>query len=84
MSPESRSQATAAGIILLSAALVIYFLPTIVLWIGNFSPTLAIVVGVCLIMAFLQFSGCGRVTSAAGESNFIPAARLRAAGRPSA
>ncbi|MGZ2381998.1 hypothetical protein EHI44_29215 [Rhizobium leguminosarum] len=52
MSPESRSQATAAGIILLSAALVIYFLPTIVLWIGNFSPALAIVVGVCLIMAF--------------------------------
>jgi positive regulator of sigma E activity len=52
MSPESRSQATAAGIILLSAALVIYFLPTIVLWIGNFSPTLAIIVGVCLIMAF--------------------------------
>lgn len=52
MSPESRSQATAAGIILLVAALVIYFLPTIVLWIGNFSPVLAIVVGVCLIMAF--------------------------------
>ncbi|AHG46923.1 hypothetical protein RLEG12_28375 [Rhizobium leguminosarum bv. trifolii CB782] len=52
MSPESRSQATAAGIILFAAALVIYFLPTIVLWIGNFSPVLAIVVGVCLIMAF--------------------------------
>ncbi|MBB4237788.1 hypothetical protein [Rhizobium esperanzae] len=52
MSPESRSQATAAAIILLGAGLVLYFLPTIVLWIGNFSPTLAIVVGVCLIMAF--------------------------------
>ncbi|RUM09329.1 hypothetical protein [Rhizobium chutanense] len=52
MSPESRSQATAAAIILLGAGLVLYFLPTIVLWIGNFSPTLAILVGVGLIMAF--------------------------------
>ncbi|TLX10353.1 hypothetical protein [Rhizobium sp. MHM7A] len=52
MSPESRSQATAAAVILLGAGLVLYFLPTIVLWIGNFSPVLAIVVGVCLIMAF--------------------------------
>ncbi|MBB4575425.1 hypothetical protein [Rhizobium lentis] len=52
MSPESRSQATAAAIILLGAGLVLYFLPTIVLWIGNFSPVLGIAVGVCLIMAF--------------------------------
>ncbi|OWV66232.1 hypothetical protein ATY76_17105 [Rhizobium sp. R339] len=51
MTPESRSQATAAAIILLGAGLVLYFLPTIVLWIGNFSPALAIVVGICLIMA---------------------------------
>lgn len=49
---ESRSQAVAAAIILLCAGLVIYFLPTIVLWIGAFSPTLAILVGVCLILAF--------------------------------
>ncbi|MBX4957741.1 hypothetical protein HJB51_04065 [Rhizobium lentis] len=52
MSPESRSQAIAAALILLGAGFVLYFLPTIVLWIGNFSPTLAIAVGVCLIMAF--------------------------------
>lgn len=49
---ESRSQAIAAAIILVCACLVIYFLPTIVLWIGGFSPMLAIVVGVCLILAF--------------------------------
>lgn len=49
---ESRSQAIAAAIILLGAGLIIYFLPTIVLWIGNFSPTLAIAVGICLILAF--------------------------------
>ena len=52
MSPESRSQAIAAAFILLGAGLVVYFLPTIVLWIGNFSPTLGIAVGFCLIMAF--------------------------------
>jgi hypothetical protein len=52
VSPESRSQAIAAAIILLGAGLVLYFLPTIVLWIGNFSPALGIAVGACLIMAF--------------------------------
>ncbi|MBX5171994.1 hypothetical protein HJB84_19315 [Rhizobium sp. NZLR1b] len=52
MSPESRSQAIAAAVILLGAGLVIYFLPSIVLWIGNFSPTLGIAVGACLILAF--------------------------------
>jgi uncharacterized membrane protein len=52
ISPESRSQAIAAAIILFSAGLVIYFLPTIVLWIGSFSPTLAVIVGVCLLMCF--------------------------------
>jgi hypothetical protein len=52
MSPESRSQAIAAGIILLCAGLVIYFMPTIVLWIGNYSPALATVVGACLILTF--------------------------------
>ncbi|MBX5183702.1 MULTISPECIES: hypothetical protein [unclassified Rhizobium] len=52
MSPESRSQAIAAAAILFGAGLVIYFLPSIVLWIGNFSPTLGIAVGACLILAF--------------------------------
>lgn len=52
MSPESRSQAIAAAIILFGAGLVIYFLPTIVLWIGQYSPVLAIFVGTCLILAF--------------------------------
>ena len=49
---ERRSPAIAAAIILVCAGLVIYFLPSVVLWIGNYSPTLAIVVGVCLVMAF--------------------------------
>ena len=52
MSPESRSQATAAALILLGAGLVIYFMPTLVLWIGNFSPVLAVIVGCCLVLCF--------------------------------
>jgi hypothetical protein len=49
---DRRSPAIAAAIILVCAGLVIYLLPSIVLWIGNYSPVLAIIVGVCLLMAF--------------------------------
>jgi hypothetical protein len=52
MSPESRSQAIAAAVILLGAGLVIYFLPTLVLWIGNYSPALAFAVGAILLLGF--------------------------------
>ncbi|MBB3966502.1 MULTISPECIES: hypothetical protein [Rhizobium] len=50
--PSHRSPAIAAAIILVCAGLVIYFLPSIVLWIGNYSPVLATAVGGCLVMAF--------------------------------
>ncbi|MGO4355344.1 hypothetical protein AB4Z25_25825 [Rhizobium sp. RAF36] len=52
MSPESRSQAVAAAVILLVAGLVIYFLPTLVLWIGQYSPPLAFAVGAVLLLGF--------------------------------
>ena len=52
MSPESRSQAIAAAVILLGVGLVIYFLPTLVLWIGNYSPSLAFAVGAVLLLGF--------------------------------
>jgi Ca2+/Na+ antiporter len=52
MSPESKSQTIAAAVILLAAVLVIYFLPTIVLWIGQYSPALAFVVGAALLLCF--------------------------------
>ncbi|KQV66240.1 hypothetical protein [Rhizobium sp. Root1220] len=52
LKPESRSPAIAAAIILLCAGLVIYFMPSVVLWLGNYSPYLATAVGVCLVMAF--------------------------------
>lgn len=52
MSPEARSQAIAAAVILGGAGLVIYFLPSLVLWIGQYSPVLAFVVGAVLLMGF--------------------------------
>lgn len=52
MTPENRSSAIAAAIILLVAGLVIYFLPAIVLSIGNFSPMLAFLVGGLLLLGF--------------------------------
>ncbi|RWX79145.1 hypothetical protein EPK99_11305 [Neorhizobium lilium] len=52
MTPEAKSQAIAAAAILLVAGLVIYFLPALVLWIAQFSPTLAVVVGAALLLGF--------------------------------
>ncbi|MBB4231321.1 hypothetical protein [Rhizobium mongolense] len=52
MSPESRSQAIAAATILICAGLVIYFLPTLVLWIGSYSPVLAVIAGAALLLGF--------------------------------
>ncbi len=52
MTPEAKSQAVAAAVILLVVGLVIYFLPSLVLWIGQFSPTLAVVVGAVLLLGF--------------------------------
>ncbi|MBP1846926.1 hypothetical protein J2046_005208 [Rhizobium petrolearium] len=52
MSPETRSQAIAAAVILVGAGLVIYFLPTIVLGIGEFSPALGFIVGAALLLGF--------------------------------
>ena len=49
---EGRSQAIAAAIILVAAGLVLYFMPTIVLALGSYSPYLAAGVGACLILAF--------------------------------
>ena len=49
---EGRSQAIAAAIILAAAGLVLYFMPTIVLGLGRYSPYLAAGVGACLILAF--------------------------------
>jgi uncharacterized membrane protein YjgN (DUF898 family) len=52
MTPEAKSQAIAAAAILIGAVVVIYFLPTLVLWIGQYSPTLAFIVGAALLLGF--------------------------------
>lgn len=52
MTPEAKSQAIAAALILVGAGVVLYFLPSLVLWIGNYSPVLAVIVGAVLILGF--------------------------------
>ncbi len=52
MTPEAKSQAVAAAVILIGATAVIYFLPTLVLWIGQYSPALAFVAGAVLLLGF--------------------------------
>jgi hypothetical protein len=49
---NDRSSALAAGLVLFGFAAVLLGLPTIVLWIGNYSPALAAVVGTVGIMSF--------------------------------
>lgn len=52
MSPDNRSAAIAAAIILVAVAAVFMLLPRIVLWIGDFSPLLAIAVGALFVLSF--------------------------------
>jgi hypothetical protein len=52
MTPETKSQITAAALILIGAVVVLYFLPVIVLAIGAYSPALAFIVGAILILGF--------------------------------
>ena len=49
---DNRQSAIAAAIFLVVAGLALYFMPNIVLWIGGFSPALAVIVGVAVIAAF--------------------------------
>ncbi|MBW9116153.1 hypothetical protein JNB88_21170 [Rhizobium cauense] len=49
---EGRSQAIAAAVILVVAGGFLYFMPAIVLWLGNYSPYLAAAVAACLVLAF--------------------------------
>ncbi|AYD02295.1 hypothetical protein [Neorhizobium sp. NCHU2750] len=52
MAPETKSQVIAAAAILIGAVVVIYFLPSLVLWIGQYSPVLAVIVGAVLMLGF--------------------------------
>lgn len=49
---SNRSSAIAAAIILAVAGIAFYIMPKIVLWIGNFSPVLAVIVGTLFVFGF--------------------------------
>lgn len=49
---RERSPALAAAVVVIGFALVLLALPTVVLWIGNYSPVLATIVGTIGIMSF--------------------------------
>ncbi len=44
--------AAAAAIILLAAGLLLYFMPKLVLWIGEYSPALGVAAGVVIVFGF--------------------------------
>jgi sensor histidine kinase regulating citrate/malate metabolism len=52
MNKDSRSQVIGAALVMIGAIAVIYFLPSLVLWIGQYSAPLAFVVGALLLLAF--------------------------------
>jgi hypothetical protein len=49
---QTRNNAIAAAIILLVAGVALYFMPKLVLWIGQYSPALGFVAGAAVILAF--------------------------------
>lgn len=49
---QTRGNAIAAAIILAAAAILLYFMPNIVLGIGQFSPILGFAAGALIILAF--------------------------------
>lgn len=52
MKPSDRSAAIAAAIILIVAGLVLYFMPTMMLALGDISPFLAVAFGAAAVGAF--------------------------------
>jgi hypothetical protein len=49
---SNRDSIIAASVIMLGAGVLFYFMPSIMLWIGDFSPALAAVFGVLAVLAF--------------------------------
>ncbi|HBF31759.1 hypothetical protein [Rhizobium sp.] len=52
MTPSDRNAIKAAAVIVLGFGLAMAFLPKLVLWIGDFSPLLAAVVGSLILLSF--------------------------------
>lgn len=49
---DSRNSAIAAAIILLAVGAVLYFMPTVILWLGDYSPVLGFGFGALVILGF--------------------------------
>ncbi|RYG57728.1 hypothetical protein EON80_27920 [bacterium] len=49
---ETRNNAIAAAVILLVAGAALFFMPKIVLWIGEYSPVLGAVAGAAIVLGF--------------------------------
>ena len=49
---QTRDNAVAAAIILLLVGAALFFMPQIVLWIGNYSPLLGAAAGAVIVLAF--------------------------------
>lgn len=49
---QTRNNAIAAAIILLVAGAALYFMPKIVLWLGEFSPVLGFAAGAVIVLGF--------------------------------
>jgi predicted membrane protein len=54
MTPKDKNSAVAAAIIILGFGFAMYFLPKLVLWIGEFSPLLATAVGALILLSFFM------------------------------
>lgn len=52
MASSNRTSLIAAALIMLVAGVLLYTMPTIMLWIGSFSPALAGVFGALCVLAF--------------------------------
>jgi len=52
MNGNNRSSAIAAAMIILGVGIMLFVLPKIVLWIGDYSPVLAAVLGSLVILSF--------------------------------
>ncbi|WP_051558943.1 hypothetical protein [Allorhizobium undicola] len=52
MKKEDRRSAIAAATILLAFGLSVFLMPKLVLWIGNYSPTLAALAGAAVLLSF--------------------------------
>lgn len=52
MNGNNRSSAIAAAIIILGVGIMLFVLPKIVLWIGDYSPVLATILGSLVILSF--------------------------------